>query len=53
MTTELAALECLLKKIHFFLVAIDKILLKLACYDDIHNILKEFRFQLDWTNDWS
>ena len=36
------------KKIsHFFSVAIDKILFKLACNDDIHNILNLFKFQLD------
>ena len=52
MTTELAALECLKKKFpHFFSVAIDKILFKLACNEDIHNILNEFKFQLDLTTD--
>ena len=52
MTTELAALECLKNcYFHFFSVAIDKILFKLACNEDIHNILNEFKFQLDWTTD--
>ena len=48
MTTELAALECLKNCVcfHFFSIAIDKILLKLACNEDIHNILNEFKFQL-------
>ena len=50
MTTELAALECL-EKSHFFSVGIDKIRFKLACNEDIHNILNEFKFQLDWTTD--
>ena len=54
MTTELAVFECL--KIcccffHFFSVAIDKMLYKLACNEDMHNILNEFKFQLDWTTD--
>ena len=46
LTTELAALECLKNCcFHFFSVAIDKILFKLACSEDIHNILNEFEFQ--------
>ena len=38
---------------HFFSVAIDKlkIFFKLACNENIHNILNEFKFQLDWTTD--
>ena len=56
MTIELAALECLKNcccfSLHFFLVAFDKILFfKLACNEDIHTILNEFKFQLDWTRD--
>ena len=53
MTTELAALECLKNCffLHFFSVAIDKILFKLACNEEIHNNLNEFEFQLDWTTD--
>ena len=54
MTTELAALDCLKNCCffsHFFSVAIDKILFKLACNEDIHNVLNEFKFQLDWTTD--
>ena len=53
MTTELAALECRKNCFlsTFFLVSIDKILFKLACNEDIHNILSEFKFQLDWTTD--
>ena len=34
---------------NFLLVANDKILFKLACNEDILNILNEFKFQLDWT----
>ena len=30
---------------------IDPILFKLACNDDIHNNLDEFKFQPDWTTD--
>ena len=33
---------------YFFFVAIDKMLFKLACNEDIRNILNEFKFQLDW-----
>ena len=48
LTMELAALErlnhwCL----HFFLVAIDLILFKLAGYKDMHKILDEFEFRPD------
>ena len=50
MNTELAALECPKNCFStFFSVAIDKILFKLACNGYIHNILNEFKFQLDWT----
>ena len=55
MTTELAAFECLnfvcLFFFNFFSVAIDKILFKLACNEEMHNILNEFKFQLHWTTD--
>ena len=52
MTTELAAFECLkISFFHFFLVAIDKILFKLDCNEDIHHILNEFKFQLDCSTD--
>ena len=53
MITELAALKCL-KNCSFSLLlifAFDKILCKLACNVDIHNILKEFKVQLDRTTD--
>ena len=37
---ELAALESLKNcSFHFFFVAVDKLLFKLACNEDIHNIL--------------
>ena len=50
---ELAALKRLKNCcFHFFSVAIDKILFKLACNEDIHNILNEFEFQPDWTTDY-
>ena len=52
MTTELAALECLKFFFHLFSDTIDKILFKLACNEDMHNILNEFKFQLDWITDW-
>ena len=43
---ELAAFESLKScNFHFFLVAVDKILFKLACNENIHNILIEFKFQ--------
>ena len=53
MNTELAALECLKIVLSpFFSVADDKIRFKLACNEDIHvhNILNEFKFQVDWTS---
>ena len=49
---ELAALESLKNcSFHFFLVAVDKILFKLACNEDIHNILIESKFQPGKTAD--
>ena len=53
MTTELAALECQKNCFffHFFSLAIYKILFKLACNEDINNILNDFKFQLDWITD--
>ena len=43
---ELAALERLKnRRHHFFSVAIDPILFKLAGYEDMHNILDEFEFR--------
>ena len=45
LTTELAALECLKNQcLHFFLVAIDLILFKLADKEEMHNILDVFQF---------
>ena len=42
---ELAAIECLKTYcFHFLSLAIDKILFKLACNEDIHNILNHFNF---------
>ena len=41
LTMELAALERLKNCcFHFFMVAVDKILFKLACNEDIHNIFQ-------------
>ena len=37
---------------HFFSVAIDPILFKLAGNKDMHNILDEFEFRLDRTTDY-
>ena len=51
LTMELAALERL-KKYHFFSVAIDPILFKLAGNEDMHNILDEFEFRPDLTTDY-
>ena len=49
---ELAALLCLINYFFiFFSFAIDLILFKLACNEDIHGILDEFKFQPDWTTD--
>ena len=53
LTTELAALECLKnRRHHFFSVAIDPILFKLAGNEDMHNILDEFEFRPDQTTDY-
>ena len=52
-TTELAALERLKnRRHHFFSVAIDPILFKLAGNEDMHNILDEFEFRPDLTTDY-
>ena len=53
LTTELAALECLKNRCHhFFSVAIDPLLFKLAGNEDMHNILDEFEFPPDRTTDY-
>ena len=53
LTMELAALERLKNRHHhFFSVAIDLILLKLAGNEDRHNILDEFEFRPDLTTDY-
>ena len=50
---ELAALERLKKRRHhFFSVAIDPILFKLAGNEDMHNISDEFEFRPDQTTDY-
>ena len=50
---ELAALERLKnRRHHFFSVAIDPILFKLAGNEDMHNILDEFEFGPDLTTDY-
>ena len=50
---ELAALERLKNRHHhFFSVAIDPILFKLAGKEDMHNILDELDFRLDQTTDY-
>ena len=52
-TTELAVLERLKnRRHHFFSVAIDPILFKLAGNEDMHNILDEFEFRPDLTTDY-
>ena len=52
LTFELAALERLKNRIyHFFSVAIDPILFKLAGNEDMHNILDAFEFRPDQTTD--
>ena len=51
LTMELAALERLKNRHHFFSVAIDPILFKLAGNEDMHNILDEFEFRPDLTTD--
>ena len=49
---ELVALERLKnRRHHFFSVAIDPILFKLAGNEDMHNILDEFEFRPDQTTD--
>ena len=53
LTTELAALERLKNRCHhFFMVAIDPLLFKLAGNEDMHNILDEFEFRPDLTTDY-
>ena len=53
LTMELAALERLKNwRHHFFSVAIDPILFKLAGNEDMHNILDEFKFRPDLTTDY-
>ena len=53
LTMELAALEHLKnQRHHFFSVAIDPILFKLAGNEDIHNILDVFEFWPDLTTDY-
>ena len=50
---ESAALEHLKnRRLHFFSVAIDPILFKLAGNEDMHNILDEFEFRPDQTTDY-
>ena len=52
-TMELAALEHLKNRCHhFFSVAIDPILFKLAVNEDRHNILDEFEFRPNLTTDY-
>ena len=53
LTMELAALDRLKnRRHHFFSVAIDPILFKLAGNEDMHNILDEFEFWPDLTIDY-
>ena len=53
LTMELAALERLKnRRHHFFSVAIDPILFKLAGNEDMHNILDEFEFRPDRTTNY-
>ena len=53
LTIELAALVRLKnRRNHFFSVAIDPILFKLAGNEDRHNILDEFEFRPDLTTDY-
>ena len=53
LTMELAALERLKnRRHHFFSVAIDLILFKLAGNEDMHSILDEFKFRSDLTIDY-
>ena len=53
LTLELAALERLKnRRHHFFSVAIDPILFKIAGNEDMHNILDGFEFRPDQTTDY-
>ena len=53
LTMELAALERLKnRRHHFFSVAIEPILFKLAGNEDMHNILDEFEFRPYLTTDY-
>ena len=53
LTMELAALERLKnRRHHFFSVATEPILFKLAGNEDMHNILDEFEFRPDRTIDY-
>ena len=53
LSMELAALERLKnRRHHFFSVAIDPILFKLAGNEDTHNILDDFEFRTDLTTDY-
>ena len=53
LTMELVALERLKNRCHhFFSVAIDPILFKLAGNEDMRNILDEFEFRPDRTTDY-
>ena len=53
LTMELDALERLKnRRHHFFSVAIDTILFKLAGNEDMYNILDEFEFRPDRTTDY-
>ena len=52
LTMELAALERLKNRLHFFSVAIDLIFFKLAGNEDMHNILDDFEFRPDRTTDY-
>ena len=53
LTMELTALERLKnQRHHFFSVAIDPILFKLAGNEDMHHILDEFEFRPDLTADY-
>ena len=47
MNTPVPSLKCL----HFLLVAIDTILLKIAGNELMRNILDEFEFRSDWITD--
>ena len=47
LTMELVSLERLKNRCHYFPVAIDPILFKLAGNEDMHNILDKFEFRPD------